>query len=221
MDANRAKTGQINALRTRKRPVTHLWVTGLRFISGFRKRGDHVSQLPRWCARGELNRRSTTLSQTRTAVLSVKPGSRCLRFSPVSSQACTPGVHQPMFSCSSSNSREPTVVQPLEESAWRDVLARSDIGRLTASVAVRVRSRSSRCSLRRGPGVGRRRLHRHVECEQGRVNRGRQGLDDRVELGDLLGERGVPGGPGCGTRPWSPARAHRCARCRGGDGRRC
>ncbi|GGD10184.1 hypothetical protein GCM10007231_06270 [Nocardioides daphniae] len=47
------------------------------------------------CARGELNRETTTLDHARTAVLSVKPASRCLRFPPVPSGPCTPGVHQP------------------------------------------------------------------------------------------------------------------------------
>ena len=52
---------------------------------------------PLTCARGELNRRTTTLDHARTAVLSVKPRSRCLRFAPVTSGACAPGVHQPAF----------------------------------------------------------------------------------------------------------------------------
>jgi len=47
------------------------------------------------CARGELNRRSTTLDRASTPVLSVKRLSRCLRLTPVPSGLCTPGVHQP------------------------------------------------------------------------------------------------------------------------------
>ena len=49
------------------------------------------------CARGELNRRTTTLNHARTARLSVKPASRYLRFAPVTSGLCTLGVHQPVF----------------------------------------------------------------------------------------------------------------------------
>ena len=47
------------------------------------------------CARGELNRKTTPVNHARTAALSVKPASRCLRFPPVASGPCTPGVHQP------------------------------------------------------------------------------------------------------------------------------
>lgn len=53
---------------------------------------------PLTCARGQLNRRIPTLDQAQTAALGVKPTYRCLRLTPVSSGACTPGVHQPVFS---------------------------------------------------------------------------------------------------------------------------
>lgn len=50
------------------------------------------------CARGELNRKNITLNQPETALVSVKPVSRYLRLPPVTSGACTPRVHQPVFS---------------------------------------------------------------------------------------------------------------------------
>lgn len=65
---------------------------------------------------GELNRRKTTLVHARTAGLSVKPASGVLRLTPVSSGACTPGVHQlVMSSCASFDSWEDTVSATLSE----------------------------------------------------------------------------------------------------------
>ena len=63
------------------------------------------------CARGELNRKTTTLDHARTTVLSVKLGSRCLRLPPVTPGACTPGVHQPVFSASHIESGTVTLAQ--------------------------------------------------------------------------------------------------------------
>lgn len=61
--------------------------------SGSKIRGQSLT-----CARGELNRETTTRDPAQATVLSAKAMFRCLRLPPVSSGPCTPGVHQPVFS---------------------------------------------------------------------------------------------------------------------------